>query len=300
LSQSCEIQIGIDEARSERRERAAALLTMLTVTVDDTLLDEFPNLRVVSNMAVGVDNVDVEACTRRGLPVGNTPGVLTDATADLTWALLLAAARRIVEAATDAREGRWQQWTPDGWLGTDLRACVLGIIGMGKIGYAVAQRARGFGMRLIYCSRSGHPEAEDELGARRASLEELLAQSDFVSLHCPLTPETTGLINQAALRRMKTSAYLINTSRGAVVDQDALVAALDNHSIAGAALDVTTPEPLPSGHPLYGLANCVVAPHVGSATRGTRQKMARLACENILAALAGDPLPHCVNPAVYA
>ena len=293
------VVIGLDAASDSEREQARALLTMLTVRVDEGLLDAHPHTRVISNMAVGVDNVDLDACTRRGVPVGNTPGVLTDATADLTWALLLASARRLDEAARDAREGRWTRWTPDGWLGADLRASTLGIVGMGKIGYAVAERARGFGMRIVYASRSEHPEATAELGAKRLELDELLAQSDFVSLHCPLTEQTRHLIDAAALARMKPRARLINTSRGAVVDQEALIVALDEGRIAGAALDVTTPEPLPPEHPLYRARNCLVIPHIGSATHGTRRRMAQLACENVLAALAGERLPHCANPAVY-
>lgn len=293
------IVVGLDTASASERTQARALLTMLTVRVDEELLDAHPHTRVVSNMAVGVDNVDLDACTRRGIPVGNTPGVLTDATADLTWALLLSSARRLDEAALDAREGRWTRWTPDGWLGADLRASTLGIVGMGKIGYAVAERARGFGMRIVYASRSEHPEAASELGATRLELDELLAGSDFVSLHCPLTEQTRHLIDASALARMKPSARLINTSRGPVVDQDALIVALNEGLIAGAALDVTTPEPLPPEHPLYRARNCLVIPHIGSATHGTRRRMAQLACTNVLAALAGEPLPHCANPAVY-
>lgn len=294
-----DLVIGLEAATEHHRAQACALLTMLTVTVDEALLDAHPRTRVVSNMAVGVDNVDLEACTRRGIPVGNTPGVLTDATADLTWALLLASARRIDEAARDAREGRWTRWTPDGWLGADLRASTLGIVGMGKIGYAVAERARGFGMRIVYTSRSAHPEAREELGASRLELEQLLAQSDFVSLHCPLDEHTRHLIDAAALARMKRSARLINTSRGPVVDQDALLDALEHRRIAGAALDVTDPEPLPADHPLYRAPNCLVIPHIGSATHGTRRRMALLACHNVLAGLAGHRLPHCANPDVY-
>jgi lactate dehydrogenase-like 2-hydroxyacid dehydrogenase len=296
IEASCEVVVGLEAATEDQRDRARALLTMLTVPVDGALLDRFPALTVVSNMAVGVDNVDVEACSTRGIAVGNTPGVLTDATADLTWALLLASARRLEEAARDAREGRWKTWSPTGWLGADLRAATLGVVGMGKIGYAVAERARGFGMRLLYNSRSRHPEAEAELGAEYRELEALLSESDFVSLHCPLTPQTRHLIDAPALGRMKPTAHLINTSRGPVVDQDALLAALTAGQIGGAALDVTDPEPLPPEHPLYAAPRCLVIPHIGSATHGTRRRMALLACENVLAGLAGEPLPHCVNP----
>lgn len=296
IEAGCEVVVGLDAADASQRARARALLSMLTLSVDVGLLDQLPALAVVSNMAVGVDNVDVEACTARGIPVGNTPGVLTDATADLTWALLLASARRLDEAARDAREGRWLRWSPAGWLGIDLRAATLGIVGMGKIGYAVAERARGFGMRIVYASRSRHPEAEDELGALPRELDALLAEADFVSLHCPLTADTHHLIDADALARMKSTAHLINTARGPVVDQDALLVALEAGTIGGAALDVTDPEPLPPTHPLYAAPNCLVIPHIGSATHGTRRRMALLACENVLAGLAGEPLPHCVNP----
>jgi glyoxylate reductase len=292
---------------------AEGLFSLLTLRVDEGLLARMPRLRVVSNMAVGVDNVDVAACTQRGIPVGNTPGVLTDATADLAMAALLAAARRLLEAAADARTGRWTTWTPTGWLGADLAGATLGIVGMGKIGKAVARRAAGFGLRLSYAD--AHVADEEEagadvagadmagadvaaLGARRVSLETLLRESDFVSLHVPLTPETRGLMGEAALRAMKPSAILVNTSRGPVVDTTALTRALREGWIAGAAVDVTDPEPLLPDHPLYTLPNCLVLPHIGSATRGTRRRMAELACENLLAGLAGRPLLHCVNPEV--
>ncbi len=275
------------------------LLTWLTDRVDAALLARMPRLRVISNYAVGVDNIDVAACTRRGIPVGHTPGVLTDAVADLTWALLLAVARGIVSAAADARAGRWGLWSATRWLGADLAGRTLGIVGFGAIGQAVARRARGFGMRIVYASRSPKPRAEMALAARRLPLDALLAESDFVSLHVPLTPATRGLIGEAQLRRMKPSAYLINMARGAVVDTDALLRALRQGWIAGAALDVTDPEPLPASHPLYQLPNVLITPHIGSATHGTRERMARLAVANLLAGLEGRPLPHAVNPEVF-
>jgi len=274
---------------------AEGLLTWLIDRVDEALLARMPRLRVVSNMAVGVDNIDLEACRRRGIPVGHTPGVLTDAVADLTLALLLAVARGIFPAAQDAREGRWGLWSPTRWLGADLQGATLGIVGLGGIGQAVARRAVGFGLRIGYTSRTPKPEAEAAYGAQRLSLDELLAMSDFVSLHVPLTPETRGLIGEAALRRMKPTAYLINMARGPVVDTDALVRALQEGWIAGAALDVTEPEPLPPAHPLYRLPNCVIVPHIGSATHATRRRMAELACANLLAGLRGEPLPHRAN-----
>ena len=274
---------------------AEGLFCLLTIPVRKELLDRMPRLRVVSNMAVGVDNVDVVECTRRGIPVGNTPGVLTDATADLTMSLLLSAARRLPEATRDAREGKWKTWSPTGWLGADLRGATLGIIGMGKIGRAVAERARGFGLNILYMDSAPCPDAPGEC----TSLDELLNRSDFVSLHCPLLPETRGLINETSLRKMKPTAILINAARGPVVDTASLVRGLSEGWIAGAALDVTDPEPLPPDHPLYALPNCLIVPHIGSATRGTRRRMAEMACENLLAGLEGRKLPYCVNPEIY-
>jgi glyoxylate reductase len=279
--------------------KADGLFSLLTIQVDETLLQKAPKLKVVSNMAVGVDNIDIQACTKRGIPVGNTPGVLTEGTADLTMAILLGAARRLVEASQDARNGRWTTWSPTGWLGMDLHAATLGIIGLGNIGSAVAERAKGFGMTILYSDPRGHSELEERLGARRLPLEELLEQSDFVSLHLPLTPETAGIINEKALRRMKPNAILVNAARGPVVDTQALVRALKENWITAAALDVTDPEPLPPEHELYSLSNCLIVPHIGSATWNTRRRMAERACQNLLAGLEGRQLPFCVNPEVY-
>jgi glyoxylate reductase len=275
---------------------AAGLLTLLTIPVTAAILNNAPNLRVVSNMAVGVDNIDLNACTQRGIPVGNTPGVLTEATADLTMALLLSAARHLSTASQDARQGNWKTWMPAGWLGMELNGAVLGIIGMGKIGQAVSRRAAGFGMRIVYAD----PESRSECIGVKVPKEDLLRQSDIISLHVPLTPDTRGMINEKALSMMKRSAILINAARGPLVLTDALVQALQNGLITGAALDVTDPEPLPPDHPLFSLPNCLVVPHIGSATQRTRQRMAELACENLLAGLAGKRLPHCVNPEVYS
>jgi glyoxylate reductase len=287
----CEVHVGLESLAPERLAEVAGLLSLLTMPVDADLLARLPALRVVSNMAVGYDNVDLEACGERGIPVGHTPGVLTDATADLTMALLLAAARRLDEAARDAREGRWRTWTPDGWLGVQLRGRTLGIVGLGKIGYAVGERARGFGMRICYTSRSEHPEAE-EIGATRLPLDELLSQADFLSLHVPLSPETEGMIDAAALARMKHGAILINTARGPLVDQQALLEALRAGRLRAAALDVTSPEPLPPNHPLFPTPGCLILPHIGSATETTRRRMAELACMNLVAGLHGETLPH--------
>jgi lactate dehydrogenase-like 2-hydroxyacid dehydrogenase len=283
----------------ERLPEAEGLFTLVVDRVDENILSRAACLRVVSNMAVGVDNVDVAACTRRGLPVGNTPGVLTEATADLAMALLLSAARRLPEASQDARQGRWSTWSPTGWLGFDLNGALLGIIGLGKIGQAVARRARGFGLRLVYTDTILRPKLEIELGARYLPLDDLLRQSDFVSVHVPLLPSTRHLIDERALRLMKPSAVLVNAARGPIVDTVALSEALKEGWIAAAALDVTDPEPLPASHPLFGLPNCLVVPHIGSATRGTRRAMAESACRNLLAGLAGVTLPYCVNPEVY-
>ena len=273
------------------------LVCLLTERIDEELLDAAPRLWVVSQMAVGVDNIDVAACTRRGIPVGNTSGVLTETTADLTWALLLAAARRVVEGVDYVRTGQWLTWSPTALLGPDVHGATLGIIGFGRIGQAVARRASGFGMRILYHSRQRKSDAEQALGASYVDLDTLLAESDFVSLHVSLTAKTTHMIDAAALHKMKRSAILINAARGGVVDHDALVEALRNGVIAGAALDVTEPEPLPADHPLVHLSNCIVTPHIASASVATRNKMAVMAAENLLAGVRGEQLPNCVNPA---
>jgi glyoxylate reductase len=279
----------------EHLGQAEGILTLLTISIDENILNQAGKLRVVSNMAVGVDNINIAACTRRHIPVGNTPGVLTESTADLTMALLLNIARNILVASQDARAGRWKTWSPAGWLGTELNGSTLGIIGMGKIGKAVAKRGRGFGMKILFSD----PETKQETEAIQVPLDELLKQSDFISLHAPLIGSTRGMINRHAFSMMKPTAYLINAARGPLVDTPALLDALQNQRITGAALDVTDPEPLPPSHPLYSLPNCVIVPHIGSATQQTRRKMAELACENLLAGLKGERLPYCVNPEVY-
>ena len=264
--------------------QADGLLCMLTDTIDSHLLDGSPNLQVVSTMAVGCDNIDVAACAERGVAVGNTPGVLTDATADLTMALLLALARKIPEGIADVRDGRWLTWEPQHLLGVELRDTVLGVIGAGRIGRAVATRAEGFGMKTIFSGRPG----SDAAGV---PLHELLAESDVVTIHCPLTPDTEKMVNAAFLSAMKPTALLVNTARGRIVDQSALAAALHAGSIAGAALDVTEPEPLPTVDPLLSSPNLIVLPHLGSATNRTREAMANMAVDNLLAGLSGQPLP---------
>ncbi len=283
------------EALCERVAGCAGLLCLLTDRIDAALLDAAgPGLRVLSQMAVGVDNIDLAACTARGIPVGHTPGVLTEATADLSVALMLATARRLVEAADDVRAGRWRTWDPLGWVGPDLHGSTVGIIGLGRIGAAVARRLAGFGVTLLYHNPRPSPLAA-EVGATWVELSDLLAGSDFISLHCPYSPATHHLIDASALAQMKPTAILINTARGGVVDQAALIAALTSGRIAAAGLDVTTPEPLPPGHPLLALPNVVVLPHIGSASLPTRIRMAAMAVENLLAGLEGRTLPHCAN-----
>ena len=283
----------------EQLAEAEGIFCLLTDRVDRKLLDAAPRLRVVSNMAVGYDNIDVPSCTQRGIPVGNTPGVLTDATADLTMALLLSTARGLPQSSSDAKKGLWSTWSPTRWLGADLRGATLGIVGMGKIGRAVAQRAMGFGLKIIYTGTKRQPDVDAAFSATYMELQELLECSDFVSLHCPLNSSSRGLIDAKALRKMKPQAILVNAARGPIVVTDDLVRALQEGWICAAALDVTDPEPLPADHILYSLSNCYIVPHVGSATFGARRRMAEIACENILAGLKGLELPHHVNPEVY-
>jgi glyoxylate reductase len=262
----------------EEAAEAEGLLTTLTDRIDASLLDRCPKLRAIANYAVGYDNLDLAAAHARGIQVGNTPDVLTDATADLAFALLMAAARKLPEAAAAVRNGDWLTWEPAGYLGADVRGATLGIIGFGRIGRAVAKRAEGFEMTVVHTPNT--------------PLDELLQSSDFVSLHVPLTPETHHLIDHAALAKMRPTAILINTARGPIVDQRALRQALIDGQIAGAALDVTDPEPLPSDDPLLDAPNLIVVPHIGSATRTARGRMADMAVDNLLAALAGQPMPH--------
>lgn len=263
-----------------RARGAEGLLCLLTDRIDRDLIESAPALRVISNYAVGSDNVDIGAAQERGILVGVTPDVLTGATADMAFALLLASARRLLEADSEARRGEWLTWEPARLLGRDVHGATLGIVGMGRIGRAVAERARGFGMRVVHTGRSGG-----------MALDDLLAESDYVSIHCPLTPETRGLIGERELRLMRPTATLVNTARGAIVDTEALVSALEEGRIAGAALDVMEPEPPQSDHPLLAAPNLTIAPHVGSATHAARERMADLAVDNLLAGLAGRPLP---------
>jgi glyoxylate reductase len=285
----------LDPSLIQLLPKAEGILTLLTIPITEKLLDYSPNLRVVSNMAAGVDNIDIVACTNRGIPVGNTPGVLTESTADLTLALLLSIARKLSIASKDAYEGRWKTWSPTGWLGLELNGKTLGIIGMGKIGQAVAKRAIGFGLNIIFSD----PFPMNYPSANQVTFEELLSKSDIISIHAPLTNETRGMINRPAFLLMKPTAILINAARGQLVNCDDLVEALQHKMLAAAALDVTDPEPLPITHPLFQLGNCLIVPHIGSATQETRMKMAELACKNILAGLRGERLLYCANPKVY-
>jgi glyoxylate reductase len=275
------------------------LLCLLTDQIDAEVMDAAqPGLKVISNHAVGVDNVDVAAATDRGIPIGNTPGILTDATADMTFALLLAATRRVVEGDRLVKKGGWKTWSPDFMLGADLHSATLGIIGFGRIGRAVAHRASGFGMHIVYYDPNP-TTPEPGVEATPVDLDTLLRESDFVTLHTPLTVETRGLINAAAFTKMKSTAVLVNTSRGPVVDQAALYDALLAKRIFAAALDVTDPEPIPMESPLLQLENCIIIPHIASASWQSRQQMSRMAAENLIAGLMGKPLPNCVNPEIY-
>ena len=307
VREACEVDLWTDELpppRDEllRRVRGVdGILSLLTDTIDDELLDAAgPQLKVVSNFAVGFDNIDVSACTRRGIPAGNTPGVLTETTADLAFALLMAAARRIPESVEYVRQGKWRTWGPMLLMGVDIHGARLGIVGFGRIGREMARRGRGFGMEILYHDvQPASASDEEALGARHVEMDELLRESDFVSLHVNLTDETHHLIDADALRAMKPTAVLVNTSRGPVVDPDALAQGLRAGEIFAAGLDVTEPEPLPADHPLVQLPNCVVLPHIASASKVTRGKMAAIAAANLLAGLRGERLPTPINPEVY-
>lgn len=281
------------DALRERVRGCDGVLTLLTERIDQSVLDAAPKLRVVSNMAVGVDNIDVAACTARRIPVGHTPGVLTEATADFAFALLLGAARQLAEGSAFARSGAWKTW-PVPLLGKEVHGATLGIAGFGAIGQAVARRALAFGMTVLACTRTPRPMA----GVEAVDKHALLARSDFLTLHLPLTPETRHWLGAAELNQLRDGAVLINTARGGVVDQRALVEGLKAGRPSCAALDVTDPEPPALDDPLLGLPNVLLAPHLGSATVETRTKMALLAADNLLAVLEGRRPPHVVNPGV--
>ena len=304
LAQHVEVDLWTGEGQPDAatmRARLAGcdgLLCLLTDRVDASLIEACPSLRAVASCSVGLDHVDVKALTARKIPLGYTPGVLVETTADLAFALLLSASRRIVEADRFVREGHWtpaRKWEPDMLVGRDLSGATLGIIGLGEIGQAVARRARGFGMRIISWTRSGRTAD----GIESVSLDTLLSESDFVSLHVALAPETRNLLDAKALSRMKPGAVLINTARGGIIDEVALATALREGKLAAAGLDVFEKEPVALDHPLLQLPNVVVAPHIGSASIATRTKMADLTVDNILAGLTGKPMRHCANPEVY-
>jgi lactate dehydrogenase-like 2-hydroxyacid dehydrogenase len=269
------------------------LYCLVTERVDDELLDAAgPSLKVVSTLSVGYDHIDLKACRRRNIAVGNTPGVLTETSADLAVGLLLATARRIPESIDAIRKGEWSTWKPEWMAGYDVYGSTVGIVGLGRIGAAVARRLRGFNCRLLYTGPKPKPEIADPLGAEFTDFTDILTKSDFISIHAPLIAETRNLFHAGTFRKMKRTAILINTSRGGTVDQEALYDALVSGEIAGAGLDVTTPEPLPPDHPLLKLPNCVILPHIASASYATRAKMATLAAQNIMAGVKGQPLPY--------
>jgi glyoxylate reductase len=312
LAESARVDLWDDDMPPPRDEliarsrQADAVLSMVTDRFDDAAIDSLPRLGVISNLAVGVDNIDLDAATRAGIAVGHTPGILTETTADLAFGLLMTAARRIAEADRYVRGGRWRTWGPKVMLGHDIYGATLGIIGWGSIGQAVARRAAGFGMRVLYVPGPHHPASADKPeGASESTrhpeavnLGRLLAESDFVSLHVPLTGATRHMIGTHELAAMKRGAILINTARGPIVDQEALLSALRAGRLGGAALDVSDPEPIASDDPLLRMPNVVITPHIGSASHATRLKMAELAVDNLLEVFAGRLPRHCANPAV--
>jgi glyoxylate reductase len=304
LARHCEMNVwmgpGLLPAQGLREELAGCqgLVCLLTDRIDAALLDVMPELEFVSSMSVGVDHVDVEALTARGIPLGHTPGVLVDTTADAAFALLLAAARRLGEADRFVRQGNWSPenaWSPDFFSGKDVSGATLGIIGLGAIGRAVARRAAGFDMSVLAWNRT----PREVPGVESVSLEEVLLRSDFVSIHVALTPDTRNLLNEERIAMMKPGAVLVNTARGGIVDERALAVALSGGHLYAAGIDVFEQEPVPLDNPLLEHPGVVVAPHIGSATTLTRAKMADIAADNAIAALKGQPMPHCVNPSVY-
>ena len=279
-----------------------AMITMLTDEIDEkvVLLGAENKLKVISQLAVGFDNIAVKTASLHRIPVGNTPGVLTETTADFTWSLLMALARQVVGSHNEVHKGVWRPWGPEVYAGADIHGSTLGIIGFGRIGQAVAMRALGFGMKILYYEPKKKPHPEFSGQATYTPLNELLKQSDFVSLHANLSPESCGMLGKPQFALMKPTAYLINTARGAMIDHKALSLALKAKQLAGAALDVFDPEPIPQGHPLLSLQNVIITPHIASASLNTRRMMAKMTIENTLAGLHGDKIPYCVNPEVYA
>ncbi|MFC4768117.1 2-hydroxyacid dehydrogenase [Effusibacillus consociatus] len=280
-------------------EDAAGIFSILTERIDTEVFEQAPMLKVVSNMAVGVDNIDLAEATRRGIPVGHTPGILTETTADLTFALLMATARRLVDAVQFIKDGKWKSWSPMLLTGQEIYGATIGIIGMGRIGEAVAKRAAGFDMNILYHNRSRRPDVEKQLNAQYRPLEELLRESDFVVLLTPSTPETYRMMGEEQFNLMQPNAIFINTSRGKNVDETALYNALKEGKIWAAGLDVFDKEPIDPDHPLLSLPNVVALPHIASASIATRTKMAVLAAENLVAGIMGEKLKHTANPEVY-
>ena len=288
------------ETLLEKVESVDGLLCLLTDKVDAQLMDAAPNLRAISQIAVGFENIDVDEATRRGIPVGYTPGVLTGTTADMAFALLMAAARRLVEGAEAVKAGKWKTWHPLHYLGPDVFGGTLGILGMGRIGLEMAKRAQGFDMPILYYDIYRRPEeVEKQYNMTYATIDAVLRESDFVSVHVNLTPDTYHLISHHELHLMKSNSVLVNAARGPVIDHAALYLALKEGQIGFAALDVTEPEPIEMNDPLLTLDNCIIVPHIASASVPTRLRMSTMAAENLLAGLNGQPMPNCVNPEVY-
>jgi len=306
--EGCDVEVWrepLPPSRSTLLEKVAGcdgILALLTEKVDAELLDAAgPQLKVVSNFAVGYNNIDIEEASRRGIRVGNTPDVLTEATADIAFALMIAASRRLIETSRFIQAGKWQTWDPMGHIGLDLTGRTIGIVGMGRIGAAMARRCHGgWGMKVLYHNRSAKPSAEKEFGAKRVDMDTLLAESDFISVHASLNDSTNGMFDAAAFKKMKESAVFVNTARGALHNQPDLTAALQNGDIFAAGLDVTDPEPPAADDPLLSMDNCVIAPHIGSATISSRNGMAEIAADNLLAGLDNKPLRCWVNADAFA
>ncbi|MDX9872670.1 MAG: D-glycerate dehydrogenase [Clostridia bacterium] len=288
------------EILKKEAQDSDGLVSLLTDRIDAALLENCPKLKIISNYAVGYDNIDIAAASKKSIMVTNTPGVLTETTADLAFALMMSCARRITESQAYVKAGHWKTWGPTLLLGRDLYGATLGLIGLGRIGAAVARRARGFDMKILYYSRTRQEQLEKEFGLTYAGLEEVLKEADFLSIHVPLTEHTRGLINKDSLRLMKKTAVLINTARGPIINEADLYMALKEKSIWAAGLDVTDPEPMLPDNPLLTLDNCLVAPHIGSASVATRTKMSVMVAENILAGLKGERPANLVNTELFA
>ena len=307
IERAAQVEVWPSERPPNREELAGKIascdgvLTNIMDRLDASLLEGATRLKVISQLAVGLDNIDVAEASRRGILVGNTPGVLAKATADLGFALLMSAARRVSESERWVRAGRWEMaFHPMYWLGVDVHEATLGIVGLGQIGLEMAKRGLGFGMKIIYYSRNRKPDLEQRYGLEYVAADTLFGSADFVSLHVPLTPETRHFIGERELRMMKPTAVLVNLARGPVVDGEALYTALSENWIRAAALDVTDPEPIPLDHPLLTLDNLVISPHIGSASLTSRREMCLLAARNLVAGLEGQRLEHCANPELYA